>query len=230
MLFYQPKEGYCYNSDSLLLYDFASAFIEKGGVLDIGAGCGVVGLLLAKRRPDIKLTMLEKQAVFAELACINARVNHVEAPVVHGDIREFAQQGFDYAIANPPFYDGAGAQGRDERRNICRFDTHMPAKTLFAQARKLLKPKGELLFCYEAARLPLLLSLLQEAGFGIEVLQFVHPKAKSRASIVLIRAKLGSRAKTSILPPFFIHKGEEFSAPMHKIYREAETYTLKCGI
>ena len=44
MLLYQPQEGYCYNSDSIFLYDFISSFNPRGRMLDVGAGCGVVGL------------------------------------------------------------------------------------------------------------------------------------------------------------------------------------------
>ncbi|MEJ2469363.1 MAG: methyltransferase, partial [Campylobacterales bacterium] len=46
MLLYQPSEGYCYNSDSIFLYDFVSSFKPRGRMLDVGAGCGVVGLLV----------------------------------------------------------------------------------------------------------------------------------------------------------------------------------------
>ena len=43
MLLYQPQSGYCYNSDSIYLYDFISSFNPRGRMLDVGAGCGVVG-------------------------------------------------------------------------------------------------------------------------------------------------------------------------------------------
>jgi len=48
MLLYQPESGYCYNSDSIFLYDFIDSFKPKGRVLDVGAGCGVLGLLVAR--------------------------------------------------------------------------------------------------------------------------------------------------------------------------------------
>ncbi|MDO9208145.1 MAG: methyltransferase, partial [Sulfuricurvum sp.] len=46
MLLYQPDGGYCYNSDSILLYGFIAQFNPKGKLLDVGAGCGIVGLLV----------------------------------------------------------------------------------------------------------------------------------------------------------------------------------------
>ena len=48
MVLYQPESGYCYNSDSLFLYDFVNKLNPKGDMLDVGAGCGIVGLLCAR--------------------------------------------------------------------------------------------------------------------------------------------------------------------------------------
>ena len=46
MNLFQPKNGYCYNSDTMFLYDFTTKFNIKGDVLDVGGGCGVLGLLI----------------------------------------------------------------------------------------------------------------------------------------------------------------------------------------
>ena len=48
MLLYQPESGYCYNSDSVFLSDFIISFKPRGRMLDVGAGCGIVGLLVAR--------------------------------------------------------------------------------------------------------------------------------------------------------------------------------------
>ena len=77
MLLYQPQEGYCYNSDSVFLSDFINSFKPKGKVLDVGAGCGIVGLLVARQNPKIELEAVEKQDIFVEYATINARVNKI---------------------------------------------------------------------------------------------------------------------------------------------------------
>ena len=78
MILYQPESGYCYNSDSLFLYDFISSFKPKGKVLDVGAGCGIVGLLVARDNPKVELEAVEKQVIFVEYARHNARVNKIE--------------------------------------------------------------------------------------------------------------------------------------------------------
>ncbi|MBF7048796.1 methyltransferase, partial [Campylobacter volucris] len=56
-LFQYPK-GYRYNNDSLLLFDFLSKQNLQGNVLDIGCGCGIIGLLIKQKFPNSKVFML----------------------------------------------------------------------------------------------------------------------------------------------------------------------------
>jgi len=105
MLLYQPQEGYCYNSDSVFLYDFIDSFNPKGKVLDVGAGCGIVGLLVARDNPKVELEAVEKQDAFAEYAATNARVNKIDYKIHHKDFLELDEDiKYDYIISNPPFY------------------------------------------------------------------------------------------------------------------------------
>ncbi len=88
---YQPRDGYLYNSDSLLLIDFARGFLaphtlpsthplhkkQKSkmiNLVDIGAGCGIIGLLCAKHF-GVRSHLIEINKYMATLAYINARTN-----------------------------------------------------------------------------------------------------------------------------------------------------------
>ena len=48
MIIYQLKDGYRYNSDTIMLYNFIFDISPKGNILEVGAGCGVLGLLLKR--------------------------------------------------------------------------------------------------------------------------------------------------------------------------------------
>ena len=48
MIIYQLKDGYRYNSDTIMLYNFIFDISPKGDILEVGAGCGVLGLLLKR--------------------------------------------------------------------------------------------------------------------------------------------------------------------------------------
>lgn len=78
MLVYQPKNGYCYNSDSMFLFEFAASFLRKKSakinkkmrILDIGAGCGILGLLCA-REFGADVVFVEKNEVQAKFCAHN---------------------------------------------------------------------------------------------------------------------------------------------------------------
>ena len=87
MLFYQNKDGYCYNSDTKFLYNFISLFKPKGELLDIGSGCGILGQLLA-RDFKFKLTQIDIQEKNFFLTSKNASLNNIKSDVILGDFLE----------------------------------------------------------------------------------------------------------------------------------------------
>ena len=83
---------------------------EPGGpprirVLDMGCGCGLVGLLIAKSRP-VELVMVDSHARAVEAATENAAKFGVEAEVIlaDGGTPERMDGTFDVFVGNPPYY------------------------------------------------------------------------------------------------------------------------------
>ena len=69
MVLYQPKNGYCYNSDTHFLFNFICINLKKfkniqGEILDIGSGSGILGLLISREYKKLKLNQCEVQDVF----------------------------------------------------------------------------------------------------------------------------------------------------------------------
>lgn len=82
---YQISEGYCYNSDTLFLWDFLRTYLRSNArVLDIGSGSGILGLLCA-RESRIKLFGIEKQKEYVLLSTKNALINQLEACFIFGE-------------------------------------------------------------------------------------------------------------------------------------------------
>lgn len=87
MKIFQLKDGYRYNSDSLFLWDFARkncSFKASQSLLDVGCGCGILGLLLA-RDFNCALSCIDIQPQNCELAQINARANDIKASIICAD-------------------------------------------------------------------------------------------------------------------------------------------------
>ena len=71
MQIYQPKDGYCYNSDPLFLYDFALNFLKKQQkILEVGSESGVLGQMCS-RDGEIDFMMIGKNPIMWELFQLN---------------------------------------------------------------------------------------------------------------------------------------------------------------
>lgn len=231
MLLYQPSSGYCYNSDSIFLYDFISSFKPKGRVLDVGAGCGVVGLLVAKDNERVELEAVEKQELFVEYATNNARVNKIPYKIYKNDFLELDEElKYDYIISNPPFYHDGVTKSENEMLFNARYNSNLPLDEFFKKVSKILKPNSHFIFCYDASQFGLICEELKKVKLRAVDVQFIHPKIDRVASLVMIHARNGSKSLMKIWPPFISFDGDEFSQKAQDIYKKASTQSIKCQI
>jgi len=183
-----------------MIYDFA----PKGRVLDIGSGVGILGLLIG-RDFDVKMSAVEKQNYLADYARHNYQINNIGVDLYVGDIADFeTDYKYDYIVSNPPFYDSNVIQSQNERLNIARYAHHLPLATLISVAKKLIKPKGYMIFCYDAKQTDRVLHDLVEAKLNPEVIKYVHPKHDREAKIVLIAARANSKSMLRVMPPLIV--------------------------
>ncbi len=231
MLLYQPQEGYCYNSDSVFLYDFIDSFNPKGKVLDVGAGCGVVGLLVARDNKKVELEAVEKQEAFIHYATTNARVNKIEYKMHEGSFLDLDEDvKYDYIISNPPFYHDGASRSEDEMLFNARYNINLPLKYFFKKVSRLLKPQSHFIFCYDASQFGLICAELDKVKLRVVDVQFVHPKIDKKASLVMLHVKNGSKSLMKIWEPFINFDGNEFSQKAQAIYKKAKTQSIKCQI
>jgi len=231
MLLYQPESGYCYNSDSVFLYDFISSFNPKGKVLDVGAGCGVVGLLVARDNPKIELEAVEKQDSFIHYATTNARVNKIEYKMHKGSFLELeADTKYDYIISNPPFYPDGVTKSENEMLFNARYNVNLPLGDFFKKVSQLLKPHSHFIFCYDPSQFGEICAELDRVKLKVVDVQFVHPKIDRGASLVMVHARNGSKSLMKVWEPFISFEGNEFSKKAQAIYSKASTQSIKCQI
>lgn len=233
MQIYQPKDGYCYNSDTLFLHHFAIPFLRaRYSLLEVGAGCGILGLLCV-RDSKAKLTMIEKNPKMAEFCAHNLRINQIEATLIcddflHFDFTQIPQNSFDVIISNPPFYHDGVVKSQNKDIFSARYAENLPFLEFTKKVNALLKPNGEFIFCYDAKAIFHLFNTLQTFKIPLIYLRFVHPKADKSATLVLCRAKKNSKSQCNIAPPLFTHCGEQFTQEVLEIYKNAKTWSIKC--
>ena len=219
----QRRRGYRFTLDPILLAHFA---IYEGGALrgrlmDLGTGCGIIPLILARRLGCESLTGLELQPRLFSLAERNVHLNRCEREVslVQGDLRcvdrLFPKASFSYVLCNPPYR--AREQGRistDLEKALARHEIACELQDVARSAAYLLRSRGSFCVVYPAARLCELMTVLRTERLEPRTLRLVHPRTERPAKLVLLHAVKGARTGLTVLPPLVIHADDEqaFSA------------------
>ena len=231
MKLYQPESGYCFNSDSIFLYDFINKFTPKGKVLDVGAGSGVVGLLVARDNEKVILEAVEKQPLFAQYARKNAQENKIAYKLYEGDFTHLSEESkYDYIISNPPFYHSGAQKTENEMIATARYNEHLPIDLFFKKVTQLLKPHAHFIFCYDATQFFDICAGLERVKMRICDVRFVHPKKEKNASLVLVHARNGSKSMMKVWPPLIHFEDSELTQEVKEIYEKAKTESIKCQL
>lgn len=223
----QPERGYRYSLDPFLLADFCSP--RRGErILDLGAGVGVIGLLLAKRHPTVRVTGIELQQDLALFAAENARSNSLDdrCRIIRGDLRDaprFLQpEHFHRVVANPPFRRaGSGATPPNSGRACARQELTFTLVDLAETAAALLRFGGVLCAIHLAERLPELCRVFDESGLAPKKLRLIVPYVASAPRLCLISAIKGGRPGLSVLPQLVLHDpGGRYTEQVAAMLRE----------
>jgi len=213
---WQPRDGYRFSVDPLLLVDFVSPPFSQ--VIDFCAGVGVVGLGLLTRAPHAQATLVELQERLAGLAARNAEHNGLGERVTvrrqNAVAEPLADLGarYDLAVANPPYRrleDGPASPVAEVA--IAQHELELTLESLLVAMRRVLAPGGRAALVYPAARLPALLAGLEAAGLQPLRLRCVHSRADEAATRVLVEARKGARGPLVIEPPLVLRVGDAYT-------------------
>jgi len=122
---YNQPDFYHFSEDSTFLANIAARDIKKHDrVLDLCAGCGVVGIEFWKQHPSTShLTFLEKQIEFKESLELNIQhVKDIEVSCIYESFSNVViREKFDLIMCNPPYFaiEASRASG-NMNKNTCR--------------------------------------------------------------------------------------------------------------
>ena len=220
----QAKDGYRFSIDAVLLENFMSAKrLHKGA--ELGAGSGIISILLASRLKGPKIIAVEVQKPLAERARRNVSLNNLDdrIEIVANDMRAlkkmFPANMFDFVFSNPPFRKTkTGRLSKYEERAVARHEIEITLPDLIKTASYLLKHSGRFYVIYHPFRLAELIEMLRKSRLEPKRMRFVHSKEGDEAKMVLIEAVKGSGTWLKIDPPLYLYeKGNEYTPEMKAI-------------
>jgi tRNA1Val (adenine37-N6)-methyltransferase len=142
----QDKTAMKVGTDGVLLGAWTPVDNNPFSILDIGAGTGLIALMLAQRTSAEQIDALE----IDESAYEQAVDNFENTPwndrlfCYHAGLDEFMEEPedeYDIIVSNPPFY-SEDYKTDDEQRDLARFQDAMPFEYLIEAADLLLSEKG----------------------------------------------------------------------------------------
>lgn len=222
----QYKSGYRFSVDAVLLAHFISP--EPGErILDLGAGCGIISLILRYRQPQAVLTALELQPQLAALIRRNVEANNFQGrfAVVEGDcrrIREYVAAGsFDRVVCNPPYRKmDTGRLNSCREEMLARHEVSVDAGAVLLACNYALKTRGRVALVYPASRAATLLAGMKSAGLEPKRLQVVYSYPGSAGRLVLVEGVKGGGEELAVLPPLSIYTEQhgDYTPEMAALY------------
>ena len=196
-------------TDSFLLGAFPK--LKRGEtVCDLGAGTGLLGLLLLAREPSLHITNVEIQSAACDLAQRTAALNGLESAVtcVEGDLRNTSllpAGSFDLVVANPPYFsEHTGVQAASQARRTARSEVQCTLEDICAAASRLLRWGGRLAMVFRTDRLAELMELTRRHGLEPKRLRFIQNTAQSAPSLLLLECRRGGKPGLTVEAPLLM--------------------------
>jgi tRNA1Val (adenine37-N6)-methyltransferase len=208
----QPRHGYRFSVEAILLGRFARAG-TRDRVLELGAGCGVVSIMMAALYGPREVVALEIQPALAEMIARSAAINGLKSVhAVCADLRQKKIAGvesanFDLVVANPPYRaTGSGRENPDHGRRVARGEGATVLADFVAAARRYARTRGRVAFIFAARRSAELISAMRSNQLEPKRIRFVHPRSTMPASVMLVEARVGGGIEVAIEPPLILYE------------------------
>ncbi len=226
LLLKQSKQGYRFSIDSLLLWGFLRPNPFTHWV-DLGSGCGILSIALAKFSGVSHVTAIEIQPSLATLLRQNAEINEVASRItlIEGDLRDVRLlKGLppaDGVCTNPPYYPPiSGRLNLNPEKARARHEILGTFEDFLKAGSRLLRKRGTYSTILPVSRLSETLPLFVSMHLYPVVLRFVHPYQNQPATHFLITALKEKRGPLTVYPPLILYRSpgrytEEIANLMH---------------
>lgn len=175
-------------TDAVLLSAAIRRFCKAHRILDVGCGCGIVGLSYLKKHPRSHLIGLDIHLPSIHQSVRNARLNNLS------DRADFQHRNFltyhtdlhiDLIVSNPPYFQNQLQSPRPERNHARHADNNLPIHCLIEKACLMDSKELVLILPASAKRMVQDLAGLHRFYLFREILVYSKPDANKPVRTIL---------------------------------------------
>ena len=182
------------STDSIALSGFVR-LPRQASVLDLGAGCGTLGLLLCAKDSGCKVTGIEVDKSAHQTAVKNIESNQLSSRLtsICADLRTvsslFPSGSFHCCVSNPPYFSAAqeSANSKARHEQLCTLDD------LFTAAEWAVRFGGDFFVVHKPERLSQLCACATAHKLEPKRLMLLRHKANDPISLVLLQCRKGAK-------------------------------------
>ena len=190
-----PAGCFPLSTDSMVLAHFAK-LPRNSRVLDLGSGCGTLGLLLCAKDPTCTVTGIELDAAAHKAALDNIERNGIPHRMesICADLRTvpslFTPGSFSCCVSNPPYFSAGPAS---KALPLARREDLCSLTDLFHAAAWALKYGGDFFLVHKPERLAEIICLGAQNRLEAKRLLLLRHRENGPASLVFLQLRKGAK-------------------------------------
>ena len=190
-----PAGTFPLSTDSMVLSDFIR-LPKNARVLDLGSGCGTLGLLLCAQDQHCTVTGIELDERAHIAALRNIEINGLQSRMnsICADLRSFSpgsnSELYTACISNPPYFSGGPASVSSP---LARRDDCCSPEDLFVAAGKHLQFGSDFYLVHKPDKLAQLCACAVKNGLEPKRLRIVRHRSGADVSMILLQCRKGAK-------------------------------------
>jgi len=199
---YQSKNGYRFNSDSMILSWFVNKTCtglgSENSALEIGAGSGIVSIVLKRRGFLPKIDCIEIQESLCEILEKNIEKNSLTGEISPfcADFADFAstkRKKYDLVFVNPPYFaKESGHLSADSEKALAKHEVAGSLADFFEISKNILRKGGRFIVIFPASRVQFALFSAAKSGYTLKNIAFFRENAATKPATFAASFVLGS--------------------------------------
>lgn len=222
----QSPEVFSFSMDAVLLAKFCYVPIQRGKIVDLCSGNGVIPILLSGRS-KATITGVEIQERLYQMAIRTAEINELQDQIhfIHEDIKKsvekLGKEQFDLVTCNPPYFKKVTEKEWNENKHfaIARHEIYCCLDDVIRISSELVKQKGKIAIVHRPERLIDIIMVMKKYHIEPKKIQFVHPKTAKEANILLVEGIKKGKPGVKILKPLVVYNDDStYTEQFKEIY------------